>query len=156
MTIFRKVRLRPAQLRTVADRRFDDADALRQTGCNARANGAMYLGGFVIECLLKARLLERFRWLQSAGSPEGRGKEDQHLWLLCYRSHDLDEILAKLPEIVERLSRMEQRESSRLIQSLKSLCAQWTIYARYSPYNADIDDARKFLGQIEELKSWLR
>jgi len=36
-------------LRTVADRRFDDADALRQTGRNARANGAMYLGRFVEE-----------------------------------------------------------------------------------------------------------
>ena len=58
--IFLKVRLRPTQLRTVAERRFDDAVALRQTGKNARANGAIYLGGFAIECLLKARLLEDF------------------------------------------------------------------------------------------------
>lgn len=156
MTIFQKVRLRPTQLRTVADRRFDDADALRQTGRNPRANGAMYLGGFVIECLLKAKLLERFAWLQNAGSPEGREKDERHLWSLCYRSHDLDEILARLPEIQARLSRMEQRQSSRLTQSLKSVCAQWTIYARYSPYNANIDDARRFLDQIEELKPWLR
>jgi len=48
-------------------------------------------------------------------------------------SQFLDEILAKLPEIQERLSRMEQRESGRLIQSLKSICAQWTIDARYLP-----------------------
>ena len=72
MRIFQKVRLRPTQLRTVANRRFGDAEALRETGQNARANGVMYLGGFVIECLLKAQLLERFRWLQSAGSPQGR------------------------------------------------------------------------------------
>ena len=155
LRIFKKVRLRPAQLRTVSHRRFDDADALRDTKENARANGAIYLGGFVIECLLKARLLERFPWLQSAGSPEGRPKEDQYLWSLCYRSHDLDEILAKIPEITERLSRLEQRESGRLSQSLKSICGQWTIYARYSPYNADIDDARKFLDEIEEIKPWL-
>jgi len=156
MTIFKKIRLRPAQLRTVADRRFDDADALRQTGRNARANGAMYLGGFVIECLLKAKLLERFRWLQSAASAEGCDKYDRHLWSLCYRWHDLDELLAQLPEIQDHLSRMEQRDSGRLNASLKSICAQWTVYARYSPYNADIDDARKFLDQIQELKSWLR
>lgn len=155
MEIFRKIRLRPTQLRTVAGRRFDDADALRRTGRNARANGAMYLGGFVIECLLKARLLERFAWLQTAGSPEGRSREDRHLWSLCYRSHDLDEILARLPDVVDRLSRLGQRESARLLAAMRSICAQWTIYARYSPYNADIDDARRFLDQIEELRPWL-
>lgn len=155
MVIFKKVRLRPSQLRTVANRRLDDANALRKTGENARANGAMYLGGFVVECLLKAGLLERFPWLQSAGPGEKRSKDDQQLWSLCYRSHDLDEILARLPDIADKLSRLEQRESSRLAQSLKSICGEWTIYARYSPYNADIDDARTFLDQIEELKPWL-
>lgn len=155
MTIFERIRLRPTQLRTVADRRFDDALALWRTGQNARANGALYLGGFVIECLLKAKLLERFHWLQSAGSPEGRSREDQQLWSLCYRSHNLGDILAHLPTVVARIGRLEQRESSRLMQSLKSVCGQWTIFARYSPYTADIDDARSFLGQVEELKTWL-
>jgi len=80
MTIFDKLRLiRPTQLRTVADRRFGDADSLRRTGRNARANGAMYLGGFVIECPLKALLLEKFPWLQSATSPDGRTKAERHL-----------------------------------------------------------------------------
>ena len=157
MTIFeKKGRLRPTQLRTVADRRFDDADALRQTGKNARANGAMYLGGFVIECLLKASLLETRRWLQSAGSPATLSKDDKYLWSLCYRSHNLDAILGRLPQITERLSRLEQRGSQRLLQSLKSICARWTIYARYSPQSADIDDAESFLDQIKELRQWLR
>jgi hypothetical protein len=155
MIIFKKVRLRPTQLRTVADRRFDDAEALRKTDQNARANGAMYLGGFVLECLLKARLLERFPWLQNAGSAEGRSISDKRLWSLCYRSHDLDEILDKIPEVIDKLTRMEGRESGRLVQSLKSVCGQWTIFARYSPYTADIDDAQTFLEQIKELKSWL-
>ncbi len=155
MTIFKKVRLHPTQLRTVADRRFGDAEALRKTGENARANGAMYLGGFVIECLLKAKLLERFGWLQSTGSPQGRSKANQRLWSLCYRAHDLDEIVDKLPEVIEMLNRVEGRQSNRLVQSLKSICGQWTIFARYSPYTADIDDARTFLDQVRELKSWL-
>ena len=156
MMIFKRVRLRPRQLWTVADRRFDDADVLRRTGRNARANGAIYLGGFVIECLLKAQLLAEFPWLENASFPEGRSKADQHLWSLCYRSHDLDEILAKLPGIADRLSRVEQRASIRLLESLKSICSQWTIYARYSPHTADIDDARQFLDQLEELKTWLK
>ena len=109
----------------------------------------------MIECLLKAKLLERFPWLQSAGSPDGRSKEDRHIWSLCYRSHDLDEILAQVPEILTKLSQLEQRDSGRLTRSLKSICAQWTIFARYSPYTADMDDARVFLDQIKELKVWL-
>lgn len=146
--------MRPTQLRTVAERRFGDADALVKTRRNARANGAIYLGGFVVECLLKAKLMDRFPWLQNAGSPEGRSKTDQRLWWLCY-SHDLDSILAKLPAITENLARQGQRESNHLTRSLRSICEVWSIYARYSPYSADIDDARDFLDQIEELKPWL-
>jgi len=156
MGIFQRVRLRPTQLRTVADRRYDDAATLCKTGKNARANGAMYLGGFVMECLLKAQLLAEYPWLETAGSPEGRSRNDRHLWSLCYRSHDLDEILAKLPKILERLSRVEQGGSNRLVQSLKGICSRWTIYARYSPHTADIHEARVFLEQVRELKQWLR
>ncbi|MBN1344080.1 MAG: hypothetical protein JXQ73_15450 [Phycisphaerae bacterium] len=156
MSIFAKIRLRPTQLRTVADRRFDDADALRRTRKNARANGAMYLGGFAVECLLKAKLLEKFAWLQSTGSSEGLSRDDRRLWSLCYRSHELDAILAKLPEVRDRVSRMEQRGSNRLSQALKSICASWTVYARYSPSSADMDEAEGFLEQIKELMPWLK
>jgi hypothetical protein len=163
LRICEKCRLRPEQLRTVAARRFDDADALRRTGSNARANGAIYLGGFVVECLLKAKLLDEFPWLQNAGperKPAGnahrqRSKEDNRLHSLCYRPHDLDEILAKLPGIKAKLSELEQQESNRLTQSLMSICAEWTIYARYCPHSAHIDDAREFLDKIEELRIWL-
>jgi hypothetical protein len=156
MQIFQKIKLRPSQLRTVADRRFNDAAALRDTGKNERANGAIYLAGFVVECLLKAKLLEIHPWLANAGFPQGRSTADRQLWSLCYRSHDLDEILARLPTVTTRISALEQRSAQRLGQSLKSICAQWTVFARYSPYNADIDDARVFLDQVEELKPWLR
>jgi hypothetical protein len=141
---------------------LDDAEALRRTGSNARANGAMYLGGFVIECLLKAKLLDEFPWLQNAGpqhkadsSRAGRSREDNRLYSLCYQSHDLDEILAKLPGIAQKLSGLEHRESTRLRTSLKNICASWTIYARYSPQSANINDAQDFLEQIKELKTWL-
>lgn len=153
MSIFKKVRLRPNQLRTVADRRFDDAETLRRTGRNARANGAMYLGGFVIECLLKARLMERHPWLQSQGSAEGLLGQWRSLWSLCYRSHDLDEIFGCLPDLKERLG---ASGSPRLLRSLKAICAEWTVYARYSPHNATIEDARKFLDQIKVLRPWLK
>ncbi|MDD4889271.1 MAG: hypothetical protein PHU85_05025, partial [Phycisphaerae bacterium] len=153
--IFAMVRLRPGQFRTVADRRFGDAEALRDTRRNDRANGAMYLGGFVIECLLKAKLMELFPWLQHAGSAEGRPAAEQRLVSLCHHSHNLDEILARLPEVEATLSEVEQRTSNRLVQWLKSVCAGWTVHARYSPYNANSEEARVFLDKIKELRKWL-
>jgi hypothetical protein len=155
MRIFTPVRLRFTQLQAVAERRFDDAQTLRATGLNARANGAIYLGGFVIECLLKAMLLKKHRWLADARYPAARSEAERRMWWLCHRSHDLEEILSYLPEVQHTLSRMEQHRAFRLARSLRSVCS-WTIFARYSPSTADIDDARIFLDQVRELKSWLR
>jgi hypothetical protein len=155
MRIFTRTRLRPPQLRSVADRRFDDAQPLRATALNARANGAIYLGGFAIECLLKAMLLEKFRWLENSSYPTNRSEAEKRMWWVCHRSHDLEAILSYLPEVAQKLSRGKQRGAPRLSQSLRSVCS-WTIFARYSPANADIDDARIFLDQVRELKSWLR
>ena len=155
-SIFDRVRLRPSQLRTVADRRFDDAILLVNSGHNARANGAMYLGGFVIECLLKAALLEKYGWLQITGSAPTRSSEDQRLWSLCYRLHDLDRILALLPEIQARLSTAAPLARINLLPKLKSSCANWTIFARYSPHSAIMAEAEDFLATVKELKPWLR
>jgi len=156
MDIFSRVRLRPSQMRTVADWRFADAEALRRTGKNAHANGAMYLAGFVIECLLKAQLLEKHPWLQSASSPEGRTPREQRLWSLLYRSHNLDEILDYLPSVRKRVAQEEQRGVRELTRALNTVCAEWTVFARYSPHSADIDDARDFLDQVKELRRCLR
>jgi len=154
--IFEKHRLRPTQLRTVADRRFDDAQFLCDSKKNARANAAMYLGGFVLECLLKAKLMEKYTWLQSVSSPEGRPKDDHKIWSLCYRSHNLDEILERIPEIDNEIERREQKGQTRLLQSLKILCAQWNIYARYSTHSTDCTEARRFVDSIKELRQCLK
>ena len=154
-SIFAKCRFRPTQIREVAKRRFGDAIALRRTRDNERANGAMYLGGYVIECLLKAKLMDRFPWLQKASSSQGRSRWECRLWSLCYRWHDLDELLAMLPNVTTKLSQLDQRGSGRLVQSLKSICAQWTVHVRYSPYSATMRQAKEFLDQVKELKRWL-
>jgi len=151
-TIFDKVRLRPDQARTVADRRFDDADYLRKSKKNKHANGAMYVGGFVLECLLKAKLLEEHSWLQSPlGNLSKRTKREQALHSLCYQKHDLAGIL-------ERLSHraLQRVVSAGLLKVLKELCGTWTIYARYSPKQATMQEASSFLKQVRELKKWLR
>lgn len=59
----------------------------------------MYLGGFVVECLLKARLLEKHRWLQTQRTRTKLSRADERLWNMCYRWHDLTELLVALPEV---------------------------------------------------------
>lgn len=154
-SIFDRLRLRPAQMRTVADRRYGDAQALCATGSNARANGAVYLGRFVVECLLKAKLLEKHPWLEAVRSPERHGREEQALWSLFYRSHDLAELLERLPEVSANLAEAEKRGHPGIHSALKSICAEWTVHVRYSPHTVDIGKAKQFLDAVEEVKSWL-
>jgi len=56
-TIFDRIPLTEEGLKTVPKRQLDDAMVLYDTRQNKHANGAIYLAGFVIECLLKSLLL---------------------------------------------------------------------------------------------------
>ncbi len=153
VSIFDKVMLSPSQLRTVAQRRYEDADYLRNSRLNKHANGVMYLGGFVLECLLKACLLER--------QPELTGplpaRRQDAVWLrrrhLLMRSHDLAALLEEMPSLLLRLAQVEPTRRYR--DNLLKLCGQWTIFARYSPQSATMQEAGRFLEQIRELKPWL-
>lgn len=151
-SVFQRENLRPSQLRTVAERRYADASCLCETGQNARANGAMYLAGFVVECLLKAELLVEYEWLQNARTPQGLSTDEARIWNLCYRQHALDEILARLPSVGHRV---ETRGGARAHRSLREICAVWTILVRYSPHQATIADASDFLARVKEIKQCL-
>jgi hypothetical protein len=157
-SIFEKMRLSPTQLRTVAERRFADAESLRRTGQNARANGAMYLAGFVVECLLKAKLLEKYSWLQSARNTGALPKADRKLYDLCYRMHDLAAISERLPEVKQHLMNLDRNrgQTGRLYPMLQSVVGRWTIFARYSPQMATMREAADFIRQIKEIKEWLK
>jgi hypothetical protein len=153
--IFSRQRLTPAALRTVAERRFEDAAALRDTKKNARANGSMYLAGFVIECLLKAQLLVEYRWLENGSPAVLKTDDERELWSLCYRSHDLDEIFARLPRLRDTIDKVAQRDGRKPSELLKEVCAEWTILARYSTRQADGREAHEFLEKVRELKGYI-
>jgi len=156
--IFDKMQLSPTQLRTVAERRFDDAECLRQKRQNARANGAMYLAGFVIECLLKAKLLEKYSWLQHARKTGTRPKAEQRLYDLCYRMHDLAAILDQLPEVRQNLMNLNsfRYQKGLLYSMLASVVSRWTIFARYSTQTTTMGEADEFIRKIKEVKEWLK
>jgi hypothetical protein len=153
--IFAKKRLTPGQLRSVAERRYHDALCLLNSGDNERATGAMYMGGFTIECLLKASLLDRHRNLQSPVDPAKLSATDREVLQLLY-SHDLDDMLLLLPEVEKKLRSVQQSGSGSLWRHFREVCEEWTVYARYSPKQASTGEARRFIDTITEVKTWLR
>jgi hypothetical protein len=154
--IFARRHLSPAQARTVAQRRFEDAEWLRKSNDNARANGVFYLAGIVIECLLKAALLERHPDMQRAVAQDTLSSSGRRVWSLIYRLHGLDEMPAFLPDLQKRLAEKDAKERTNLLRTLKSICARWTIFARYSPKSEVMKNAADFLDQVRELKEWLK
>src|SRR5438132_14293983 len=96
--IFQKqLQLKPTAMHTVAKRRFDDAQALCKTRDNARGNGVAYLAGFVIEILLKARLVMKFP-VTARKRQHAVGEAERGIWSLIWRSHDLETMLEHMPE----------------------------------------------------------
>lgn len=155
-SIFDRRRLTSRQMRSVADRRFDDAVCLCDSGLNARANGVFYLGGFVIECLLKARLLDQYKWIANAVAVDKLSPAERRIWNLIYRSHDLDEMLAHLPGIDSRLGSADRNDGRDRLRKLRLICSEWTIFARYSPLSSTMREASEFLNDVRELKEWLK
>jgi hypothetical protein len=153
--IFAKRRLTPGQLRSVAEQRFGDARCLLASGDAARLNGAMYLAGFVVECLLKGLLLERHANLQRPVDPTRLSAVDREVFELLY-SHELEDMLGFLPELEGKLSGVRTKSGLSAWREFSTICEEWTIYARYSPVSAKRDRAETYLETVQEVKKWLK
>ena len=110
-----------SDLRKIARERLKDADALLQAG---RYDGAIYLGGYVVELALKSRICKTLKWKEF---PQSR-KEFQSYQSL--KTHDLDVLLS--------LSGMEDKIKAEYFIEWSSVAA-WDPEARYNP----IGQARK-------------
>jgi hypothetical protein len=154
-SIYARQPLNPRQLITVAQRRFDDAEVLYQTGKNRHANGALYLGDFVIELLLKAQLLRRWEKLGRVCTDELK-PDERPIWHLLHRSHDLKEILDRMPDVEAMIEKRGQRDGQQYRTHLRQICSEWTIFARYSPHQTTVAQARVWLDRIRALKEVLR
>lgn len=137
----------------MADRRFADAEALRRTGLNVHANGAMYLAGISLELVLKALLLKKHCWLSAPfGDPAERTSEERSLFELCYVKHDLGGLLDALEELRKKLAAVD---GGRLLQSIKRLAAEWSIHIRYSTRQSTIAEATDYIERFRELRGFL-
>jgi HEPN domain-containing protein len=112
-------------------KRLGDAEALLKA---KRWNGAIYLAGYVIECLLKVAVCLRqgVRVLPSE-----------------YETHNYDALL-QAAGLVQPL-----RIDNRMASIYSQLNLLWNVSMRYSSRDYDGNHAREVLGLVKEFKRWL-
>ncbi|MBI1924002.1 HEPN domain-containing protein [Candidatus Poribacteria bacterium] len=121
---------RKTVLLQVANERLKDATILlKQT----RYNGAVYWGGYVIECLLKAAICV---YLNRDNLPA------------TYRIHELSDLLYYAGLLAFR--RVEQSVSARFAD-----LAAWNVSIRYYGRRFDVQEAREFLDAVKEVRIWI-
>jgi hypothetical protein len=81
---------------------------------------------------------------------------ERHVWSLIWRSHDLGEMLAQLPDLTIALRKRGQRAGKPYLDWLRGICGVWTVYVRYSTKTSTMDEARAMLDRVRELKDVLR
>ena len=113
------------------------------------------MGGFVIECLLKSLLLDRYPNLEKALDPAKLSSADRKIFGYLY-GHELDLMLDALPDVQRKLTRVAGTFGKALLFRLREICDQWTVHARYSTRQAKIAEARDFLDTVSEVKKWLK
>lgn len=119
-----------AVLMQSANERLRDAKVLDKRE-NKRYTGAVYLGGYVLECLLKAAICT------VQGTVRLPAK---------YLTHELNELLdatgyrSTLP-----------REIARKFADVTF----WNVRLRYQGKRYNADEARRFLKNIEEIRQWI-
>lgn len=126
------------ELRKIARERLKDAEALLKAG---RYDGAIYLGGYVVEIGLKSRICKALKWKQF---PQTRGEFHS---FQSFKTHDLDVLLS--------LSGTEDRIKTSYFAEWSAVAA-WDPEARYNPIGTAtktdaellIDAARKLLGAL--------
>jgi HEPN domain-containing protein len=103
------------ELRKIARERLKDADALLAA---KRYDGAIYLGGYVVELSLKSRICKNLSWKRF---PQTGGEFKNYQ---SFRTHDLDVLLS--------LSGSEEKIKTRYLAEWSAV-ATWDPEARYNP-----------------------
>src|SRR5437660_7111863 len=118
----------------IADERLKDAEALLAAG---RYDGAIYLGGYVVELALKSRICRILNW---KGFPQTRSEFQNYL---SFKTHNLDVLLA--------LAGAENTIKTTYLVEW-SVVATWDPEARYNPIgSAAKSDAESLLESAKTL-----
>jgi HEPN domain-containing protein len=125
---------RKAQLITKSDQLFADTRFLFKSKRHA---AALYLGGFVVECLLKAAVWKR--------------RHEKKIGQLLY-SHNLTALLEHNSGLAENIRRADA--GAIYIQFVR--LSNWNVRFRYNPAPVAYKDAEDFMRRLSEVRAWLR
>ncbi len=125
---------RPSQFREKSSQWFSDVVFLQK---HERWSPLIYLGGFVIECLLKSVLWPR--------------RNEPRMRQLLWRSHDLMELLAGCTALDAEI----RKPAFAGVWSAFEFLASWTVRIRYNPKRPSTDDARAYWQRLTEVRRWL-
>jgi len=123
-------------------KRLRDAEALLVAG-DAHTRGAMYLGGYAIECKLKAVALEIYDCYTL--------RELAHRW----RVHDSVVYTHGLEALAKRLPLYNRLVASAVWRDFAGSVNQWGPAWRYNPYNPSREKAEVFLSSVRRVFAWL-
>jgi HEPN domain-containing protein len=134
-----------SELAKASIHRLEDARALIAA---ERWQGAMYLAGYAVECLLKTKLMRRYRCrtltqLDELLHRKGRTSEQWSIY-----SHELVTML-------NLLGCLERMQANRNVWRAFALVNQWAPAWRYSADLGTKKDADQFVDSVEQVVRWI-
>jgi hypothetical protein len=132
--------IRASVYRQAALARLAEAEYLEE----AYPAGAIYLGGYVVECMLKWAICQRHGVIYLEDLPDQKLSER----LTGARGHDLDYLLdASGLRPLLQLDKKLYKDFNKI--------SFWNVALRYKPKKGDVRAAIQFLAKVCELRDWL-
>jgi hypothetical protein len=132
--------IRASVYRQAAIARFAEAEYLKE----AHPAGAIYLGGYVVECMLKWAICQRHAVIYPEDLPDQKLSEQ----LTGARGHDLKFLFdaSGLRSLLEPDNQLKKAYEQTLF---------WNVALRYDPKAGKARDAIQFLASVRKLRDWL-
>ena len=125
--------------------RWDDAQALFKA---LRWRGAMYMAGYVIECLLKTKLMRIFDCRNLRELDEELQRRGAISAQATVFTHQL-EVLLRLTQ------RIDQLRQDQVHWRLFNIVNRWVPAWRYTSNLSNPEDAEDFLQAVDRLRQWI-
>jgi hypothetical protein len=126
--------------------RRDDAQVLLNA---ARWRGAMYLGGYSVECLLKSRLMKMFECRTLLKLDEELKERGLIAAEATMYTHQFESLL----RVTGHLDRL--RQDAKLWPSF-AIVNRWVPAWRYDPDLSKREEAEDFFEALDKITSWIR
>ena len=126
--------------------RLDDTEGLFKT---ARWRGAMYIAGYSIECLLKAKLMEIYNCRNLYQLED----ELQKRGILTTRATVFTHQLEPLLRLAQGFTRL--RQNRRMWLSF-AVVNRWLPAWRYTADLSNREDAEEFLEAVKKIRDWIQ